>query len=126
MERSEQKKQLYKEHPEKHPNRRCAGKAKGMSYPEKVARDWLQQNNIDFIQQYHFVTDKFNRYVDFYCEKFNLFIEIDGEYWHRYRLYEDKNKDEDASAHGIRTLRVSAKSRIYDTLKEFFENNHLL
>ena len=80
---SERKKQLYKEHPEKHPNRKLAHNRNRMTYPERVAYDWLTRNGVEFKHQFNFVSDKFNRYVDFFCEAKNIFIEIDGEYWHK-------------------------------------------
>jgi hypothetical protein len=45
-EQSERKKKLYKEHPEKHPNRKLANNRSRMNYPEQVTYDWLLQNNI--------------------------------------------------------------------------------
>lgn len=77
---SEQKIEYYKNNPNQHPNRKCAGIKE--SYPEKMLREYFElnslKNNIDFIQQ--FKIDKY--YVDFYIPKLNLVIEVDGERWH--------------------------------------------
>ena len=83
---SEAKQLYYHNHPEKHPNRLCAGIKE--SYPEQMMREYLEQNglvkDINFIQQYSI--DKY--YVDFYIPKLRLGIEIDGRYWHT-----DHNKE---------------------------------
>jgi hypothetical protein len=50
-EQSERKKRLYKEHPEKHPNFKCANNKKMMSYPEKLAYTFLEVNKIKFEHQ---------------------------------------------------------------------------
>lgn len=69
-------KKRYKDFPEKHPNRKCAGIKE--SYPEKSFRWFLEKEKIPFIQQY-----KIERYyVDFFLPSLNLLIEIDGERWH--------------------------------------------
>ena len=118
-EQSERKKKLFKEHPELHPNRRVAKNRNTMTYPEKIAYDWLVRNNIKFEHQYNFRTEKFNRFVDFYCEDYKLFIEIDGEYWHKDKG-KDIQKDEDAKNNGYTTVRISAKERIEKKLNEVF------
>ena len=115
---AELKKKLYKEHPEKHPNRKVANNRGKMTYPERVAYDWLVRRGIEFKHQYHFATDKFNRYVDFFFESKNLFIEVDGKYWHDPEV--DYLKDIDAQNHGIKTIRISASDRIEERLSMIF------
>ncbi|MBR0342333.1 MAG: hypothetical protein IJH64_08835, partial [Oscillospiraceae bacterium] len=61
---SERKKKLYSEHPEKHPNVKLADNRGKMTYPEQLTFDWLNEHSIQNEHNYHFVTDKFNRYVD--------------------------------------------------------------
>lgn len=46
--------------------------------PEKMVREYLDKNNIKYIQEYNI--DKY--YVDFYIPKKNLIIEVFGDYWH--------------------------------------------
>ena len=77
---SESKKKLYKIHPEKHPNVRCAKNIE--SYPEKFFKEFLELNNIykDIDYKQNYKIDKY--YVDFYFFKLNLSVEIDGERWH--------------------------------------------
>lgn len=72
--------EYYKNNPNQHPNRKCAGIKE--SYPEKMLKEYFEQNGLikekDFIQQ--FKIEKY--YVDFYIPKLNLVIEVDGERWH--------------------------------------------
>lgn len=93
-----------------------------MSYPEGVAYDWLIKNDIPFIHQYR--TLSYNgefRFVDFYIPDKNLFVEIDGEYWHKYSSEADSKKDEFAlKEYGIKTVRISAKKSIELQLEQIF------
>ena len=120
-EKSELKKKLYQEHPEKHPNRKLAGNRKKMTYPEKVVFDWLIEHKIEFEHQYLFKSNQFTRYVDFYIPEKNLFIEVDGRYWHIKNLQNDLNKDEDAKQHGFITERISASESIVSRLESIFD-----
>ena len=116
---SERKKKLYKEHPEKHPNRKCAGNRYKMTYPEQVTYDLLIAYGYDVIHNYYYVTKQFTRYIDFYIPSLHLFIEVDGERWHKdVRL--DMSKDIDAKSHGYLTLRIKPKLGICDQLNAFF------
>ena len=113
---------LYKQYPEKHPNRKLASN-KNMTYPEKVAADWLSQNNIDFLFQYRTEFENTFRFVDFYIPEYNLYLEIDGEYWHKDHRDLDKRKDEYAyCVQKIFTLRISSKEKIIEKLSQYF--NH--
>lgn len=49
-----------------------------------------------------------------------MFIEIDGEFWHKDRKELDKKKDIDATNNGFITVRIPAKSSIIEKLKEIF------
>lgn len=117
---SENRKIYYKLHPEKHPARLLSGNRNKMSYPEKIAYDWLIKNNIKFIHHYHYKTNEINRYVDFYIEEHKMFIEIDGEFWHKNRKEIDAFKDKVAENHGIITIRIPAKDNIEEKLKTLF------
>lgn len=119
-ERSEQKKKLYSEHPEKHPNRKLAGNRKQMTYPEQIAFDWLTNHNIIFEHQKEFCFDGNKRFVDFYIPSRKLFIEIDGEYWHKEGNEADKIKDELAKVNGYQTLRIKPKNNVIKQLEDFF------
>ena len=116
-EQSERKKKLYAEHPEKHPNVKLAGNHGKMTYPEQLAFDWLNEHSIKNEHNYHFVSEQFNRYIDFYLSDLNVFIEIDGEYWHKDKQ-KDINKDADAAKHGIKTIRIKPKLNVLNQLEE--------
>lgn len=116
-EQSERKKKLYAEHPEKHPNAKLSGNRGKMTYPEQLAFDWLNEHSIKNEHNYHFVSEQFNRYVDFYLPDLNVFIEIDGEYWHKDKQ-KDINKDADAAKHGIKTIRIKPKLNVLKQLEE--------
>lgn len=116
-EQSERKKLLYSEHPEKHPNRKLAGNRGKMTYPEQLVNDWLIVHSIEFVHNYQYITDKFNRYVDFYLVEQNIFIEVDGEYWHQDKKL-DETKDFDAMQHGIKTIRIKPKYNVIEQLEQ--------
>lgn len=116
-EQSERKKLLYAEHPEKHPNVKLSGNRSKMTYPEQITFDWLNEHSIKNVHNYHFVTEQFNRYVDFYLPDLNVFIEIDGEHWHK-DIEKDKDKDLDALNNGIKTIRIKPKLKVIKQLEE--------
>lgn len=116
-EQSERKKKLYAEHPEKHPNRKLAGNRGKMTYPEQLVNDWLIEHAIEFVHNYQYITDKFNRYVDFYLVEQNIFIEVDGEYWHKDKTL-DEAKDLDAAQHNIKTIRIKPKYNVIEQLEQ--------
>ena len=114
---SENKKRLYSEHPEKHPNVKLAGNRSKMTYPEQLTYDWLNEHNIENEHNYHFVTNNFNRYVDFYLPTLKTFIEVDGEYWHKDKQ-KDTDKDNDALICGIKTIRIKPKLNVIKQLED--------
>ena len=114
MERSQQKKIFYKKNPEKHPNRLLANNRNKMSYPEKVAYDWLIANNVKFEHQ-----KKIGRYyVDFFITDTKLIIEIDGQYWHD--KDKDEKRDEIINKLGYKIIRIFAKENIHKRLSDIF------
>jgi very-short-patch-repair endonuclease len=118
--RSVEKVQLFKEHPELHPNRRLASN-KVMNYPEQVAATWLSDHNISYEYQFKTVFNNKSRYVDFYVADYKLYIEIDGEYWHANSQDKDAAKDLFALQNqGITTLRIKPKPGVEKQLNEFF------
>ena len=117
---SEVIKHYYQLHPEKHPARRLANNRNHMTYGEQIIYDWLIQHNIEFQRNYHHRSSKINRFVDFFIPSKMLFIEIDGEYWHKNRKELDAKKDEDATECGFQTIRIPAKSNIIEALNKIF------
>jgi very-short-patch-repair endonuclease len=109
-EQSIRKKELYNQFPEKHPNRTIS-KFK-MSYPEKIAYDWLVENNIDFEHQKRVLS----YYPDFIIG--NIIIEIDGEQWHPIGNERDKIRDEKLIKRGYSIYRIRSRENIPDRLKQ--------
>ena len=111
--KSEWKKQLHKENPNLHPNRLLAGNRKSMSYPEKIAYDFLLTNNVNFEPQFYIN----GYYVDF-CINNNLIIEIDGEHWHPIGNQKDIKRDNDLTSLGYTVYRIRSKEHIEKRIKD--------
>lgn len=114
--KSEEKKKLYIEHPEKHPNRKLAGNRLKMTYPEQVAFDWLTKNSIKFEHQVAVKLDGRMIYPDFALE--NMIIEIDGKFWHNEA--KDKSRDDGLARLGFDVHRIKACERIEQRLEQIF------
>ena len=97
--------QLHIDHPELHPNRLLAGNRKKMSYPERVAYDFLIMNKIDFI--HNMKIDRF--FPDFVIGK--TIIEIDGAKWHNKE--KDKVRDDILRNLGYTVFRIDSKDDIH-------------
>lgn len=119
---SNKRKKFLSEHPEKHPNRILASNRKNYSYLENIVSKWLDDNDIKYERQFVYPFKDSNRYVDFYIKDYNLFIEVDGEYWHKNSIDIDTLKDELALNDGIITLRISSKENINNILNDYFKN----
>ena len=115
--KSEWKKKYHKLHPEKHPNRKLANNKKYMSYPEKIAYDFLTLNNIKF--QHNKKIGKY--FPDFLID--NFIIEIDGSYWHNKE--KDDNRDKELKEMGYIVYRINAKSHIETELQNILLDKHL-
>lgn len=108
--KSEWKKQLHKDHPELHPNRLLAGNRSKWTYPEKVAGDWLEKNNIPYER---------NKRIDVYYPDFVIgskIIEIDGERWHDEE--KDKARDQRLAELGYTVYRIKSKECIEKRIQE--------
>lgn len=62
----------------------------------------------DVQEQVYFRINGRSYFLDYFLPKYNLAIEIDGCY-HRFRRFEDKQRDNDFSKIGIRTIRITSK-----------------
>lgn len=67
---------------------------RGETKPERLVREWLERNDINFKQECGFLR---KYYVDFYLPDYKMIIEVYGDYWHVnpevYDIYgNDKNK----------------------------------
>ena len=98
------RKKLLKERPELHPNRLLAGNRNKMSFPERIAFDFLTREKIQF--KHNAQIGKY--FVDFLIG--DIAIEIDGERWHDSQ--KDAIRDEKISLHGIKIFRFKAKEVI--------------
>ena len=108
-EKSEWRKRLHEEHPEMHPNRKLAGNRSAMSYPEKVAYEYLQYLGVDFSHQKRIE----GYYPDFVIGK--IIIEIDGERWHN--AEKDAIRDKKLNEAGYFVYRIRAKDNIQEKIK---------
>ena len=111
--KSEWKKRLHEEHPELHPNRLLAGNRKSWTYPEKVAGEWLDKNNIQYER---------NKKVDAYYPDFvigAMIIEIDGKRWHDEER--DRIRDKKLNELGYTVYRIDAKENIEKRLQEILD-----
>jgi G:T-mismatch repair DNA endonuclease (very short patch repair protein) len=105
--------------------------------PEKLVREWLQENNIEYIQEQGFFRKYF---ADFFVPKNNIIIEVMGDYWHGNpniygnnkkplnneqvnRIQKDKEKRSDFQKFGFKYYEIW-ESDIYenvdDVLNEIF------
>jgi very-short-patch-repair endonuclease len=107
---SERVKELFRRRPELHPNRKVANNRSKMSYPERLAFDWLTANNIQFVHNANIGS----YYIDFLLG--NLAIEIDGKYWHD--LEYDARRDLHLSELGIKVVRIPAAAMVADKENE--------
>jgi len=104
------RKQYHLDNPEAHPNRKLAGNRSKISYPERVAYDWLSKNNVEFEHQ-----KKVGRYYpDFVIG--NMIVEIDGQYWHNEE--KDKKRDSFLQQNGYTVVRISTKEHIETRLSQ--------
>lgn len=112
--KSEWKKQLHREHPELHPNRILASNRKSWTYPEKVAGEWLDKNNIQYER---------NKKIDIFYPDFvigSMIIEIDGKRWHDKQR--DDLRDKRLNELGYIVYRIDAKENIEKRLQEILSD----
>lgn len=81
------------------------------------AENFLDVLGVKYVRQ--FEAKEIGRFYDFYCEKANVIIEVDGDFYHGFgKVWEQKNpmqkhnervdkiKDEWALSHGIPIIRI--------------------
>lgn len=113
-EKSLEKKRLYEQFPEKHPNRKLAFNKSRISYPERVALEWLILNGIQFEHQRKIA----NFFVDFCIG--NTILEIDGERWHPIGNEKDASRDLALTKMGFKIIRIRSKENIEEKLSHYF------
>lgn len=109
------KKELHKNNPELHPNRLLANNKTKMTYPERVAYNWLESKK--YVFEYQKKINNF--YVDFCIG--NIIIEIDGERWHPLNNEKDKQRDATLTSEGFKVYRIRSKEKIEQRLQEIFK-----
>jgi very-short-patch-repair endonuclease len=117
--KSEWRKQLHKDYPETHPNRRLAGNRNRMSFPERLVFDYLTELNIKFDHQKK--VEGF--YPDFVIGQ--LIIEVDGERWHCRK--KDNDRDQVLTEAGFRVVRfpVGKQKDLIKRVDEFLTKEKL-
>jgi len=111
------RKKLLKDKPELHPNRLLAGNRSKMSFPEKLAFDFLKKEKIEFI--HNALIGKY--FVDFLIG--DVAIEVDGERWHDAK--KDSIRDKEISLHGVKIFRFKAKDVVKDvSIINIFKTGH--
>lgn len=79
--------------------------------PERLVREWLDNNNISYIQEFGFMR---KYYIDFYIPKYKSFIEVFGDYWH-------VNRDVFGEGDNLRPLTEQQKGKREDDLQRIQE-----
>ena len=84
--------------------------------PELAFIDYLEEEGIEFIHQYPIHTDNGSWLMDFYLPTLNLFVEIDGEFWHStlQQINRDKIKNKIAKELNIPVVRISTDDMIFE------------
>lgn len=77
--------------------------------PERMVREWLEDNKIGFIQEAGFLRKYF---ADFYIPKNKIIIEVYGDYWHVNPIVYDINGDD------------NSKKTLHKNQKEFLDSNY--
>lgn len=112
--KSREKIEHYKNFPENHPNRKLSGNRKKITYPERVAYDWMIRNNVSFEHQ-----KKIDKYFVDFCIG-NIIIEIDGERWHSEGNEKDLIRDLNLKKLGYEIFRIKSKENIEKRLEDIF------
>lgn len=119
---SETRKKFLEENPEKHPNVLCAKNKKMITYPEKLAFSFLQENNIPFTHNEPIC----GFFPDILLED-KIIIEIDGEQWHSSDEQKefDMNRDSILEKNGYKVIRIPAKN-VIENLNILFDKNFVV
>jgi very-short-patch-repair endonuclease len=80
--------------------------------PEKQFIEFLTNQNIKFEHQFPMYTDNGSWLYDFYLPTLNLFVEIDGEFWHstKQSICRDEIKNNIAKKNGITVARITTNN----------------
>jgi len=104
LNKSLEKVEYYKKHPEKHPNNLCRGKK---NYPQNKLFEELKK---EYKVEQEVYYDGY--WIDILLND-SIAIEVDGEYWHKNRKQNDKKRDKIIS-NKYKVLRINAKDVLYN------------
>lgn len=84
----------------------CFRSDKGETEPERRFREFLEANNVSFVQEWRIPHSAFH--ADFYLHEHDVIFEIDGSYWHSQpaQMRRDSRKDVLCEAMGIEIIRL--------------------
>lgn len=103
------KRQFYKLHPEKHPNR-IMGKKKFVSKPQLELYLLIKSKYSDAELEYPIQTNQSIRFADIAIPSLKLDIEYDGIFWHINKQL-DKIRDKQLTKAGWKTIRINEKNK---------------
>lgn len=83
-------------------------KERKTSYPEQIIFFYVKQIFPSAIN--NFKDDESKKEIDIYIPELKIGIEYDGYYYHKNRIYKDKEKDNYFKSKGIEIIRISDKS----------------
>lgn len=105
----------------------CKKCGDGVSYPEKFMRSILEQNDINYEQQFKFKIDGIKKFWDFVLQESKIIIEMDGGYHFGVGAYgrtsddiqeNDKLKDQWAADNGYTVYRIDSQQSNMKYLKD--------
>jgi len=112
-------KNFWKEHPEKHPNRIMAKKG-FISKPQKEMYATILLCFEDAILEYPLITKNGVKFLDVAVPSLKLCFEYDGEYWHKDKKEQDKIREQGIVNEGWMVVRFNEKN--INNLQEVLNN----
>lgn len=99
----------------------CYMRSRLETTPEKIMRQFLDKVGVEYKQEY-----KIGKYwADFYLPKYNVVIEVDGDYWHSLPNVKEKDtrKDKYLKSKGINVMHIKeCELKTSDVIIQRWEN----
>ena len=99
----------------------CYMRSRLETTPEKIMREFLDKVGAEYKQEY-----KIGKYwADFYLPKYNMVIEVDGDYWHSLPDVKEKDtrKDKYLKSKGINVMHIKeCELKTSDVIIQRWEN----
>lgn len=120
---SESTKERIRKNPSLHPNAALKRNKGNLSYPERLAYTFFENNKIKFESQFYVV--QYGYWCDFLIND-TLIIEVDGEYFHNLpkRIEYDAKRESEITSLGYKVIRLPAKN-ILNNLHSIFANTDI-